>query len=91
MLSDNITIINQESSKQEKYTFNGETKQVHVVIKEKPFVLIVGSGAIDLNKVVLAAKLIYDFDSEDEERRDVSYVKSPPLDFRGNPNKQYKI
>jgi len=77
-----LVILLQGNLTSEHFSKNGIAKQVHVVVKNLVFVIEVGSN-VDLNKCNLEAKLLYDFDREDDIK-EVSYVKNEPLEYKVN-------
>jgi hypothetical protein len=78
-----LEILKQESPAQEHLVFEDETElTVHLVVKKHPFLLIIESK-VDLSKYKLSGLLIYDYEDEAEERREVPSVRSAPLDFKG--------
>jgi hypothetical protein len=80
-----MTIISQEAPKSEKITVNGVTKYISYILKDKPFVIIVGgSETLDLNDVAIYAKLVYDNDAVPlQEMKEVDFVRAPPIDYSG--------
>mmetsp|Transcript_20546 Transcript_20546/g.28830 ORF Transcript_20546/g.28830 Transcript_20546/m.28830 type:complete len:310 (-) Transcript_20546:33-962(-) len=78
-----MQILNQGHVCQEHFAKNGVQKQVHVVVKNIVFIVEIGS-TVDLTKCNLEAKLVYDFDNEEDQKLEVSYVKNEPLDYKVN-------
>jgi len=76
-----LSITSQGNVSQEHFSKNGITKQVHVVVKNLVFVVEVSSN-LDLSKCNLEAKLLYDFDRDEEDKLEVSYVKNEPLEYK---------
>jgi len=76
-----LSILNQGNVSSEHFSKNGVTKQVHVVVKNLVFVIDV-SSSIDLTKCNLEAKLLYDYDKDEEDKMEVSYVKNEPLEYK---------
>jgi hypothetical protein len=62
---------------------NSVQKQVHVVVKNLAFQIELAS-AFDLTKVNLTSKLLYDFDRDDDQKLEVSYVKNEPMEYKVN-------
>jgi len=80
MTSQKLEIISQSSQFKEEYSHNGVQKKVHVVIKNHPFVIIVSFP--NLPKITILAKLFYDFNDSNEEKKEVDFIKVPPMDYR---------
>jgi len=78
-----LVIISQGDVSSEHFSKNGVTKQVHVVVKNLVFTMEV-SSSVDLSKCNLEARLLYDFDREEEAKTamEVSYVKNEPLEYK---------
>jgi len=76
-----LSIISQGNVSSEHFSKNGITKQVHVVVKNLVFMIEVSSN-IDLSKSNLEAKLLYDFDRDEEDKLEVSYVKNEPIEYK---------
>jgi len=78
-----LVIISQGDVSSEHFSKNGVTKQVHVVVKNLVFVMEV-SSSLDLSKCSLEARLLYDFDREEDAKAalEVSYVKNEPLEYK---------
>jgi len=87
-----LTLIRQTSPAQEKVSKNGIQKNVHVVVKNTPFLLQIGltsplllnSTVIDFKQLVLDIHLIYD----NEFLKPVSFVKTKPCDFKSTVNER---
>jgi hypothetical protein len=80
-----LRIIEQSSVTQETSSKHGITKLVHVVVKNLTFTMEVASNAaLDLTKWNFEAKLLYDFDRDDDQAKEVSFVKNEPLDYKVN-------
>ncbi|PRP78417.1 hypothetical protein PROFUN_13721 [Planoprotostelium fungivorum] len=84
-----MQILSQGSVLVEKFSKGGTLKQVHVVVKNIVFNLDIASN-FDLSRANLDAKLVYDWDKEDTETVEVSYVKSEPMDYKINIFDTYK-
>jgi hypothetical protein len=70
----------QESLVTEKFSKNGRTMDLHLVAKNVAFnIHIVAS--FDLNLSPPTAKLVYDFDEELGEDKEVEQLKTPPLEI----------
>jgi len=79
-----LQITRQEDVTSEHFSIkNGISKQVHVVVKNLTFPIEL-SSTFDLSKANMVARLLYDFDKEDEEKTLVPFVKSEPLDYKVN-------
>lgn len=78
-----MTIVSQGSVALEHWSKNGVQKQVYIVVKNNMFPLELSSN-VDLSKCAIEAKLIYDYDREDDEKMEVSYVKNEPLEYKVN-------
>jgi len=80
-----LVILEQQSSSEEKISKNGIQKNVHVVIKNSPFHLKIGTaggmGKLDFNHVGFEGALIYDCDGD----KDVDFVRAKPIEFKSNP------
>ena len=74
-----LYIINQESLSQETEGVG----IVHYVVKNNPFVLIVGNDNANLMKIKFSSRLVYDFE-EGEEVKEVPFIKHNPMEYRGN-------
>jgi len=81
--SPQLVIISQGDVSSEHFSKNGVTKQVHVVVKNLVFNMEV-SSSMDLSKCNLEARLLYDFDREEDAKNalEVSYVKNEPLEYK---------
>lgn len=81
--SPQLVIISQGDVSSEHFSKNGVTKQVHVVVKNLVFNMEV-SSSMDLTKCNLEARLLYDFDREEDAKNalEVSYVKNEPLEYK---------
>jgi len=73
-------IENQESLVTEKFSKNGRTMDLHLVAKNVSFNVHLVS-TIDMNNYPPTAKLIYDWDEELEEDKEVEHLKTPPLEI----------
>lgn len=73
-------IENQESLVIEKFSKNGRTMDLHLVAKNVPFNVHLVS-TFDMNNHPPTAKLIYEWDEEMEEDKEVEHLKTPPLEI----------
>jgi hypothetical protein len=76
-----FVILRQDSLGKEKFSKNEIQKEVHVVAKNLPFVLEVGSDNINLHSARIYARLFYDADY-DNEFKQVDYVKQEPMTYK---------
>jgi len=87
-----LVVLQHKAHAEEIVTKNGEQKDVHIIVKNTPYQLRVGSafGAprVDFNKIVFEAFLLYDSDGLKEE---VDYVKNKPVEFRCSPTDHGEI
>jgi hypothetical protein len=72
-----LEIINQESINHD----NEGTTLVHYIVKNHPFVLVVGSSW-NLLRCKIVCRLLYDFE-EESERKEVTFIKQNPLEYKG--------
>lgn len=80
-----ITILKQTSPFEERVTRNGIQRDIHVVIKNSPFIVQIGVAKnceIDLNHVAFEASLLYDTEGDKE----VDFVKVKPIEFKCVPS-----
>jgi len=80
-----LQVIKQTSPFEERVTRNGIPRDVHVVIKNSPFVVqlaTIRNCDVDLNHVAFEAALLYDTDGE----KGVDFVKVKPIEFKSLPN-----
>jgi len=80
-----MTILKQTSPFEERVTRNGIQRDIHVVIKNSPFVVQMGVSRnceIDLNHIAFEAALLYDTDGE----KGVDFVKLKPIEYKCIPN-----
>lgn len=80
-----VTILKQTSPFEERVTRNGIQRDIHVVIKNSPFVVQMGVSRnceIDLNHIAFEASLLYDTDGE----KGVDFVKLKPIEYKCIPN-----
>jgi len=80
-----LNILKQTSPFEERVTRNGIQRDVHVVIKNSPFVIqleVVRNCDVDLNHVAFDAALLYDTEGE----KGVDFVKIKPIEFKSVPN-----
>src|SRR5690349_1442868 len=68
-----FVVIRQDSLAKEMFSRNDVMKTVHVVSKNLPFVIQVGSSSLDLHNARLYARLLYDSD-HDMNFKEVDYV-----------------
>jgi len=78
-----LVITHQGHVAEEHFSQNGITKEVHVVVKNLVF-LIEAVSNIDLNqpKCNVEAKLLYDYDKEEDSKVEVSFVKNEPMEYK---------
>lgn len=83
-------IIKQTSPTQERVSFNGLQKTVHVVVKNAPFTIQLGltsnifmGQVLDLNNFTYDCVLLYDTDVCE---KGVDYVKVKPVEFKATVN-----
>jgi hypothetical protein len=83
-----LTVVRQTSLVVERYTRNGVKKNVHVVVKEKPYLVelaldtsaqIETDDILDFNKLTIEAQLVYDSPGE----REVDCIKVRPFEYIG--------
>jgi hypothetical protein len=80
-----ITIVKQTSPFEERVTRNGIQRDIHVVIKNSPFIVQIGVAKnceIDLNHVAFEANLQYDTEGD----KGVDYVKVKPIEYKCVPS-----
>jgi hypothetical protein len=80
-----ITILKQTSPFEERVTRNGIQRDIHVVIKNSPFVVQIGVARnceIDLNHIAFDCSLLYDTEGE----KGVDFVKLKPIEYKCVPN-----
>jgi len=80
-----LQIVKQTSPFEERVTRNGIQRDVHVVIKNSPFVVQLATTKtcdVDLRHVAFEATLLYDTDGE----KGVDFVKVKPIEFKSAPN-----
>jgi hypothetical protein len=80
-----ITILKQTSPFEERVTRNGIQRDIHVVIKNSPFVVQIGVARnceIDLNRIAFECSLLYDTEGE----KGVDFVKLKPIEYKCVPN-----
>jgi hypothetical protein len=78
-----LRIIHQACVAHEHFSKNAISKEVHIVVKNVVFLVEVTSN-VDLSKSHIEAKLLYDFDREEDQKLEVSYVKNEPLEYKVN-------
>lgn len=64
-----LLVLKQQSAAEERITKNGIQKTVHVVVKNSPFIVVVGQNpevplSFDLSRVAFDCALVYDTDDE---------------------------
>jgi hypothetical protein len=80
-----VTILKQTSPFEERVTRNGIQRDIHVVIKNSPFVVQIGVARnceIDLNRIAFDCSLLYDTEGE----KGVDFVKLKPIEYKCVPN-----
>lgn len=80
-----VTILKQTSPFEERVTRNGIQRDIHVVIKNSPFVVQIGVARnceIDLNHIAFDCSLLYDTEGE----KGVDFVKLKPIEYKCVPN-----
>eukprot|EP00026_Physarum_polycephalum_P006242 Phypoly_transcript_06284.p1 GENE.Phypoly_transcript_06284~~Phypoly_transcript_06284.p1 ORF type:complete len:425 (+),score=94.06 Phypoly_transcript_06284:179-1453(+) len=80
-----VTILKQTSPFEERVTRNGIQRDIHVVIKNSPFVVQMGIARnceIDLNHIAFDCSLLYDTEGE----KGVDFVKLKPIEYKCVPN-----
>ncbi|PRP84218.1 hypothetical protein PROFUN_08418 [Planoprotostelium fungivorum] len=81
-----LVIMRQNSISVEKLSRNGIVKQVHIVVKNQPFLIRVGlmngSAEYQLHRNNLEASLFYDVDP----LKEVDYIKLKPLEYKIQAN-----
>jgi len=84
-----LVIVDQQSLAQEAYTKDGLQKNVHIVVKNTPFVVTVGlTGSIfggrivDFSSLTIETHLLYDA----EGNREVPFMKQRPVEYKGKVN-----
>jgi hypothetical protein len=76
-----LMILRQNSLSTETFSRNGIQKVIHVVVKNQPFLIQLGLGAIslmDFARFPVEARLVYDCDSFKE----VDFVKLKPVEYK---------
>lgn len=77
-----LYIISQKTHTEETISRNGIPKHIHLVIKNSPFNITIGSlsnNSVDFNRIAFEASLLYD-----EGGKEVDYVKSKPVEFKSS-------
>jgi hypothetical protein len=80
-----IAILKQTSPFEERVTRNGIQRDIHVVIKNSPFIVQIGvvkNCEIDLNHVAFEAALLYDTEGD----KGVDFVKVKPIEYKCVPS-----
>ena len=82
-----LLVIRQTSAGEEKFAKNGVHKNVHVVVKNTPFLLQLGlsrrtrgNEVLDFNRMGIEATLLYDSD----EMKEVDYVSAKPVSYKAH-------
>jgi len=83
-----LLISRQTSLSTERYTKDGIMKNVHVVLKDKPFIVDIGlsSGnkdSFDLKSLVLEANLFYD-----SPEKEVNFINAKPFEYTAKLNSE---
>ncbi len=81
-----LRILRQTSLSTEKYTQDGKLKAVHVVLKDKPFLVETGlvkskDSTWDLKSLLLEANLLYD-----SPEKEVDWIKVKPFEYTAKVN-----
>lgn len=80
-----INIVKQTSPFEERVTRNGIQRDIHVVIKNSPFIVqiaVAKNCEIDLNHVAFEAALLYDTEGD----KGVDFVKVKPIEYKCVPS-----
>jgi len=80
-----LSVVKQTSPFEERVTRNGIQRDIHVVIKNSPFMVHMAAARncdLDLNHVAFEASLLYDTEGE----KGVDFVKVKPIEFKCTPN-----
>lgn len=79
-----LVILEQTCLLEEKFSKNGVQKNVHVVVKNNPFVVTLAlvDKHINFHRVSVDVQLVYDCAS----LKEVDFVKLKPMDFKTKPN-----
>lgn len=80
-----IAVLKQTSPFEERVTRNGIQRDIHVVIKNSPFIVQIGVAKnceIDLNHVAFDATLLYDTEGD----KGVDFVKVKPIEYKCVPS-----
>jgi hypothetical protein len=79
-----LYIVSQKTHSEEVISKNGIQKNVHMVVKNSPFHIVVqmSNGSIDFNRVAFDSSLVYDC----EGLKEVDFVKAKPVEFKPTPN-----
>jgi hypothetical protein len=79
-----LVIIEQTCLLEEKFSKNGVQKNVHVVVKNNPFMVTLAlmDKHINFHRVSVDVQLVYDCSS----LKEVDFVKLKPMDFKTKPN-----
>ena len=73
--------------KEERFELNGELKEVHVVIKQSSFIIILSNDKISLKDCTIDCTLVYDNDSTNE----VHYINQKPISFTTQVTNQHRV
>lgn len=77
-----LRIVRQTSLATEKFTKDGKPTTVHVLLKDKPFLVEVGrNGNVDLRSAVVEANLFYD-----SPCKEVEWIKVQPFEYTAKVN-----
>jgi len=83
-----LDIIMQTSLAEEKYSKNGVQKNVHVVVKNTGFAIVLALDPpvpeFDFRRLTIEATLLYDSGTEDD--KPVDFVRLKPIEFKARPS-----
>jgi len=80
-----LSVIRHRAHAEEVISKNGIQKNLHIIVKNSPYHLHIGSTGlprVDFSKVAFEAYLLYDC----EGLKEVDYVKVKPMDFKSTPS-----
>lgn len=94
-----LVILKQQAAAEERFAKNGIQKNVHVVVKNSPFVVQVGQNPqaqlphFDLSRVAFECSLVYDTDVPDPQLSNqpakyVDFVRVKPMEFKAVPTER---
>jgi len=94
-----LVILRQQAAIEERFAKNGIQKNVHVVVKNSPFVVQVGQNPaaqlphFDLSRVAFECALVYDTDAPDPQLstlpvKYVDFVRVKPMEFKAVPTER---